>query len=55
MPVHEREPAERATAELLGQIEKSLSHSRDVISQINEILAQRSANLKRVRASGFRS
>jgi hypothetical protein len=54
MPVHERELAERATAELLRQIEKSLANSRDVIAQINDTLAQRYANLQRVRAGGFR-
>jgi len=54
MPVHERELAERAPAELLRQIEKSLAHSRDIIAEINEILAQRYANLQRARARGFR-
>jgi hypothetical protein len=48
MSVRERELAERANAELLRQIEKSLTHSRDVIAQINEVLAQRCANLRRV-------
>jgi hypothetical protein len=40
MPAHERQLAERANAELLQQIEESLAHSRDVIAQINEALAQ---------------
>ena len=56
MPVHERQLAERANAELLRQIEESLARSRDVIAQINEVLAQRHANLRRVSvqaASGF--
>jgi hypothetical protein len=53
MPVHERELADRANAELLRQIEESLAHSRDVIAQINEVLAQRYANLRRVTAGGF--
>ena len=48
MPVHERKLTERANAELLRQIEESLTHSRDVITQINEVLAQRCANLRRV-------
>jgi hypothetical protein len=48
MPVHERGLTERANAELLRQIEESLAHSRDVIAQINEVLAQRCANLRRV-------
>jgi hypothetical protein len=43
MPAHERQLAERANAELLRQIEESLAHSRDVIAQINEALAQRHA------------
>ena len=58
MPVHERQLAERASAELLRQIEESLERSRDVIAQINEVLAQRHANLRRVSvlaASGFRT
>jgi hypothetical protein len=54
MPVHERELAERANAELLRQIEESLAHSRDVIAQIDELLAQRYANLRSVRAGGLR-
>jgi hypothetical protein len=54
MPVHERESADRANAELLRQIEESLAHSRDVIAQINEVLARRYANLQHVRAGGFR-
>jgi hypothetical protein len=54
MPVHERELTERANAELLRQIEESLAQSRDVIAQINEVLAQRCANLRRVRGGGFR-
>jgi hypothetical protein len=54
MPVHERELADRANAELLRQIEESLAHSRDVIAQINEVLARRYANLQHVRAGGFR-
>jgi hypothetical protein len=53
MPVDERELAERANAELFA-IEKSLARSRDVIAQINEVLAQRYANLRLVRAGGFR-
>ena len=56
MPAQERELAERANAELLRQIEESLARSRDVIAQINEVLAQRQANLRRVSvqaASGF--
>jgi uncharacterized coiled-coil protein SlyX len=47
MPIHERELAERANAELLRQIEERLAHSRDVIAQINEVLGQRHANLRR--------
>jgi hypothetical protein len=54
MPVDDKELAERANAELLRQIEKGLPHSRDVIAQINEVLAQRYANLQRVRAGGVR-
>jgi hypothetical protein len=54
MSVHERASAEQASAELLRQIEKRLAHSRDVIAQINEVLARRYANLQRVRAGGFR-
>jgi hypothetical protein len=54
MPVYERELAERANAELLRQIEESLAHSRDVISQINEVLALRQANLQCARAGGSR-
>ena len=51
MPVHERELTERANAELLRQIEESLTHSRDVIAQINEVRAQmRRANFQRVGA-----
>jgi hypothetical protein len=55
MPVYEGELAERANAERLRQIEESLAHSRDVIGQINEVLAQRQANLRCVRATGFES
>jgi thymidylate synthase len=40
MPVHERELAQRANAELLRQIEESLVHSRDIIAQVNEVIAQ---------------
>ena len=47
MPVHERELTERANAKPLRQIEESLARSRDVIVQINEVLAQR-ADLRRV-------
>jgi hypothetical protein len=52
MPVYERELAERANAELLRQIEESLAHSRGVIAQINQLLAQRHASLRRVAGSG---
>jgi len=43
MPVYEREIVEHANAELLRQIEERLAHSREVIGQINEVLAQRHA------------
>jgi hypothetical protein len=43
MPVYERELVEQANAELLRQIEERLAHSREVIGQINEVLAQRHA------------
>jgi hypothetical protein len=55
MPVHERELAERANAELLRQIEESLAHSREVIAQIDEVLANRRVYLGRDRAGGFGS
>jgi len=45
MPVHEKQLAERANAELLRQIEEGLARSRDVIAQIKEVLGQRNANL----------
>jgi uncharacterized coiled-coil DUF342 family protein len=55
MPVHQRELAERANAELSRQIEESLVHSRDIIAQVNEVIAQinelraqRRANFQRV-------
>jgi len=55
MPVHERELAQRANAELLRQIEENLVHSRDIIAQVNEVIAQinevrapRLANFQRV-------
>jgi hypothetical protein len=51
MPVHERQLAERANAELLRQIEKSLARSREVIGQINEVLAQRHAKQQLYRIS----
>jgi hypothetical protein len=51
MLVHEKESAKRANAELLQKIEEGLAHSREVIAQINELLAQRHA---RVRPDGFR-
>jgi hypothetical protein len=47
MPVYERELAERATAEMLRQIEESLAHSRDVIAQINEVLRYRQPSARR--------
>jgi hypothetical protein len=55
MPVYERELIEQANAELLRQIEESLTRSRGFIAQINEVLAQRHANLRasRLAASGF--
>jgi hypothetical protein len=53
MSVHETELAERAIAERLLEIEKSLAHSRDVIAQINEVLRY-AANLRRVGADDSR-
>jgi hypothetical protein len=53
MLVHEK-VAERANAEVLRDIEESLRHSREVIAQINEILAQKHANIRRLRSSGAR-
>ena len=58
MPAHERELAERANAELLRQIEESLTHSRHLIAQVNKVIAQvnevraqmRRANFQRVGA-----
>ena len=58
MPDHERELAERANAELLRQIEESLTHSRHLIAQVNKVIAQvnevraqmRRANFQRVGA-----
>jgi hypothetical protein len=55
MPVHQRELAERANGELLRQIEERLAHSREVIAQIHQVLAQRRANLGRLKADGFGS
>ena len=40
MPAHEIELAERANAELLRQIEESLTHSRHLIAQVNKVIAQ---------------
>jgi len=51
IPVYEREVLEQANAELLRQIEESLAHSREVIAQINEVLAQKSRH--RSTAGGF--
>ena len=51
--MHERALAERATAELLRQIEKSLAHSRDVIAQINEVLARRYGRFPVLNLSGM--
>jgi hypothetical protein len=51
MFVHQRQLAERANAELLQQIEESLAHSREVIAQINEFLAQRHAKQQLYRVS----
>lgn len=51
MPVHERQLAERAIAELLQQIEESLAHSREVIAHINEVLAHRHAKQQFYRVS----
>jgi len=39
MPDHEKE-------ELLREIEKGLEHSRNIIAQINEVLAQRQAKFR---------
>jgi len=44
MPVHEKQLAERANAELLRQIEERLARSRDLIVQIKEVVAQRNTN-----------
>jgi hypothetical protein len=52
MSVHERGLAERANAELLRKIEESLAHSREVIVQINEVLAHRRAHLGHVGTGG---
>jgi len=49
--VHERALAERATAELLRRIEKSLAHSRD--AQINEVLARRYGRFPVLNLSGM--
>jgi hypothetical protein len=51
MLVRQRQLGERANAELLQQIEESLAHSREVIAQINEILAQRHAKQQFFRVS----
>jgi hypothetical protein len=51
MLVHQRQLAETANAELLQQIEENLAHSREVIAQINEVLAQRHAKQQLYRAS----
>jgi hypothetical protein len=51
MPVHERQLADRANTELLQQIEESLAHSREVIAQISEVLAQRQAKQQLYRVS----
>jgi hypothetical protein len=51
MLVDQRQLAERANAELLRQIEESLAHSREVIAQINGVLAQRHAKQQIYRVS----
>jgi hypothetical protein len=51
MLVHQKQLSERANAELLQQIEESLAHSREVIAQINGILAQRHAKQQLYRGS----
>ena len=47
--------ADHEKEELLRQIEKGLEHSRKIIAQINEALAQRQASLRALRlaASAF--
>jgi len=55
MPVHERKLAERANGELLRQNKERLVHAREVIAQIHQVLAQRRANLDRVRVDSFGS
>jgi hypothetical protein len=52
MRVHEKESAKRANAELLQKIEEGLAHSREVIAQINELLAQRHARVRPVKLLG---
>ena len=50
---HERELMDRAdAAKLLQQIEKGLKHSREIIAQIDNVLAQRSRLLLAQRNPG---